>query len=973
MSRRTLATRCVAAVALSTVLTAGNADAQTDGAAWVLASSTRESYPACPPTNPPGECGSRFRKNSFEGVEGNLVIVTSDQDAAGRWTGTARGTLTWDVPPARLKPGDQITMAVGVTFGMTGNRAYSGAYGFVSADGPFPTKNCGQGWSDGGGFRIVEQVAVGRPGSGSGKGVAGAPNPGDMKRGFLIKVCLGTDGQITSWLYRYEWRPSSTTDASRTPAPGAVTPTPTKPICPEAAAFFGMKPGSPSALRYSYDDLHRQFAVALAEYRRKGGRTADAGPPNRYGQAGALQWLASYGGASEDISWKYVFTTREEALAYQKRRGPRELKNAGVETDVVVRPGTELGLCNAIVASRNATGKRLTPGQVFGLALQQRNGNISEAMLLAHNTLRSLGRESSDKVFGPFGDRMMEQEMTRVDKDPAFFDHYIEPLVDGDPPSGGKNTGAWYHLFGTAYYELETTAEGLPTYDATLPPPTEPASTLTQIADLGAAAWRAGRQLVGQEGLQTHDATLRSPDVSTSAVATIAELGVAAWRAGRQVIDQDPALASSGSRSRMSEVANVAEQHARQVLGMQAPDPEKYCVNVWGAELAAAIAQRARRTNPFPALTTEEQRALARKEEDTPKALRWLLWHSPLNITWTCGARRMTFDQRSGSIGGQAVGAIVPVWDEASASWGGAWLAAADRACRVDIEASGKGAAHVTSIDSASGRAVAFPMRLATGDTFALDLSGRDVAMTGGAGLPVSPIVLAGSNIAGRPAAPPPPTPPPDPTAAPPESRPPAAGRALPGDPATYGTVTRTKRRDLFLDEFQDNSRGWSVASTPQASSAVRDGLLALEARADTTHAWWHNTTGVDDSRDFEVEASIRFSRGTALQGQNLVWGRSPGGEFNQFGFTGAGAYGIIVTSGGTFRRVVPWTTSDLVRRDEFNTLTVRKVGDTDYFFVNGTLVHLGPHLPLFGGQVGFLVGKQSSIEVDYLRVSLIE
>ena len=123
----------------------------------------------------------------------------------------------------------------------------------------------------------------------------------------------------------------------------------------------------------------------------------------------ALQWLFASGGVRDEISVRYV-------------------------------DGREADLRAAIIDAseqRRATGAdhRLQPGDVFELALRTTDGDVTQAMLLAHNTLRSLGRHG-------------DAGYTGLGQDAAFFTEYLVELRDEE------DIGPWYHMFGTAYFSL---------------------------------------------------------------------------------------------------------------------------------------------------------------------------------------------------------------------------------------------------------------------------------------------------------------------------------------------------------------------------------------------------------------------------------------------------------------------------------------------------------------------------------------
>ncbi len=271
--------------------------------------------------------------------------------------------------------------------------------------------------------------------------------------------------------------------------------------------------------------------------------------PRGGGSDVALNWLFAEGGAMANLthagemaSEDFVFTDRAEARRLVARQSRL------LDGRLPARHGTEGALLRAIVKTSSDEQRRLEPGDVFYLALEQAGGDARLATLLAHNTLRSLARGA-------------DADYTGVAQDLSAFQKYLAPLrggteelpdfhaVEGTPqpgnagdsqpldrpavklgpdPFAGDNAGPWYHLFGTAYFELQVEGE----------------FQTSVLRDLLAAERPAA---------------------------------------------PDRLPAGKIESSRASRLANTLEQYYREKLGGAQSDPEKYCFNVWGAEIGALL------------------------------------------------------------------------------------------------------------------------------------------------------------------------------------------------------------------------------------------------------------------------------------------------------------------------------------------------------------------------------------------------
>ncbi len=201
-----------------------------------------------------------------------------------------------------------------------------------------------------------------------------------------------------------------------------------------------------------------------------------------------------------------------------------------------------------------------------------------------------------------------------------------------------------------------------------------------------------------------------------------------------------------------------------------------------------------------------------------------------------------------------------------------------------------------------------------------------------------------------------------------------------PGKPASpaggaesYAGVSGRGRQDIFLDAFDDNRAKWVTGTVEDGKFrlAVESGHYSLRSLDANHKSAWRNT-GIDTSRDFEIETRIKHVSGPADQGQGLIWGASDGKNAFHFSFAPKKHFKVYKWQAGKAVDITPWKKTDLVDPDDYVVLTVRKAGSTLYFFLNKTLVHRMPFEPFFGNRIGFSTGRNSAIKVDYLKVAYL-
>jgi len=464
---------------------------------------------------------------------------------------------------------------------------------------------------------------------------------------------------------------------SATPSTG-----PGLPPCPEAVSAYSLDPAQNLPMTLAYADVQKQFDDAITRYETDSHSGVFA-QDNILGTLPALGWLGNQGGATSVINRQFVFTSDADRAKWTKK----------MPTASEVTQGTERALYEDIWNVARSGNRKLTPGDVLYLALKQRKGDVKEALLLAHNTLRSLAR--SEETMGN-----VDVEWTMVEHNPAFLTQYLTPLVDPAPLGEGQNTGSWYHLFGTAYFEMQSRG-------------TWGAYTLVSMTEdkLNDQITGLTQQLAG-------------------------------------VLATDPKLDRPANRTLYSRLTNEIESVARKLKFESPDDPPKYCYNVMGANIGSWLYQSRVTIKPAiqappppPAGTTVPTifgNLPKTADKDNPDT--WIS-SSPLDITWDDGTNVMTLDQESASLYGYAPFFVLPQYEEATNTWGMVWTGTGTYTLR--MRATQDGTAHLTRIVGAT--AYVYPLEVTAGETLTLHVDqGHNSASVerAGGGL-ITPLVIA--------------------------------------------------------------------------------------------------------------------------------------------------------------------------------------------------------------------------------------
>lgn len=196
-------------------------------------------------------------------------------------------------------------------------------------------------------------------------------------------------------------------------------------------------------------------------------------------------------------------------------------------------------------------------------------------------------------------------------------------------------------------------------------------------------------------------------------------------------------------------------------------------------------------------------------------------------------------------------------------------------------------------------------------------------------------------------------------------------------DYEAYSFIPTAKKTTILHEDFDNNSRGWRTASTTGYSMSVMDGELLMNAT--NTNAYQQNTINLSEltgTEDFEIEARVwlEHSWNNLGDGNAILWGlnaTSPSRwlyyEINDNKQMTIGQYNgqqyLYDHSSTTYGSASEYY------RGEYNLLTVRKVKNTSYYFMNGDLLTKKEFVPFYGSRIGFQVGAYSKLHIDYLQV----
>ncbi len=192
------------------------------------------------------------------------------------------------------------------------------------------------------------------------------------------------------------------------------------------------------------------------------------------------------------------------------------------------------------------------------------------------------------------------------------------------------------------------------------------------------------------------------------------------------------------------------------------------------------------------------------------------------------------------------------------------------------------------------------------------------------------------------------------------------------GSYSSYSSISG-KKNALFIDDFVDNRKSWSVGSTSDRDAYVRNGnYFFSHKRHQGGWKMWNTVSGLDYSRDnFQVETKIDLLATAKTEELNGMFIGTDTKDI-RFGINRKGKYKIAVSKNGNWTTIKDWTFSKGVDSYGRTILTIRKVNGTYYFFANKVFLYSTTINGISGNRFGFRLTTNTEAEYDFMYVHKI-
>jgi hypothetical protein len=184
----------------------------------------------------------------------------------------------------------------------------------------------------------------------------------------------------------------------------------------------------------------------------------------------------------------------------------------------------------------------------------------------------------------------------------------------------------------------------------------------------------------------------------------------------------------------------------------------------------------------------------------------------------------------------------------------------------------------------------------------------------------------------------------------------------------SYLAYDASSKTELFSDGFDNNSNQW-ITDNQWLSGKISGGYYDITCKNyNLSTGLSYKVIFLEPGRDYEIETAIKVIRGTGA----LVFGMNNKYDHYRIEISDKNIVEFLKDTPSKRKKVEKLFSGSgnySISKDTYNKLTVRSIGGMIYIFVNTILTGQFVDVKTEGDQIGFSVGTDSEISVDYLNV----
>lgn len=178
----------------------------------------------------------------------------------------------------------------------------------------------------------------------------------------------------------------------------------------------------------------------------------------------------------------------------------------------------------------------------------------------------------------------------------------------------------------------------------------------------------------------------------------------------------------------------------------------------------------------------------------------------------------------------------------------------------------------------------------------------------------------------------------------------------------------------IFTEDFNNNTNDWATNKNENVSLSVKNGAYNFSHKRDKFGWTTSKEVKINDSKDFEIETTIKKISGIQNNGYGLIFGRKDGDNEFEYFISGDGYYQIKYFEDNKTNVIQKWTKTSYINKGDgaVNKLKVRRESGKFKFYINNNYVTQSDAKSFFGDRMGFIVYGKQKVAIQSLNVSYL-
>lgn len=175
-------------------------------------------------------------------------------------------------------------------------------------------------------------------------------------------------------------------------------------------------------------------------------------------------------------------------------------------------------------------------------------------------------------------------------------------------------------------------------------------------------------------------------------------------------------------------------------------------------------------------------------------------------------------------------------------------------------------------------------------------------------------------------------------------------------------------KQTIMSNNFESSAEEWDISENESGVTYINKGAYVF-SHLDTTNGHIHfREVYINDKNDFTITTNIKYLKKEKNKSYSFLWGQRDWNNNYQIVILESGLF-KCVNSTNSISLTTGWKICENLKPDDYNKITVARVGDRVEYFINDSLVEVMPFYKLHGTVMGYVLYGKQTIAIDDITI----